>query len=352
MNRLICLFLLIGGASTISIAIILREAHQLSQSIEQQQQQQQPLKRLLQASSNGTATNNLKTNNTPRRRSVTIDFYRTVEERSCLGISYQAFSFPRWRLPIQISFLNFWFEGRVHFVVGDIYTIEDAFFKQPKLPCFDPLKAFAKSPEIRTKQRISALFVRGLEGSTNGCALLDVPLGGSVFGNAPTLVLTETNDTPIAGTLGAQNLIGATISHEMGHVFGLGHTAWREEQVVAYTKCGLNLRYPEFVGTFTEVVLEPRRSNNIWDNVTGELYQYSDWKGRSNVMASFNPFHILQFWTVGIFSNDYEPIFDEILDCWFTRSAAGGDTGGDEGGNSTTSNSTSNTTSTNITIMT
>ncbi|CAB9518556.1 expressed unknown protein (Partial), partial [Seminavis robusta] len=83
---------------------------------------------------------------------------------------------------------------------------------------------------------------------------------------------------------------------------------------VGYFRCGLNLRYPQFSN---EMILE--KDLKFWDSVSGELYSYTDWHAESNLMAPAIPGKLL-VWKVGIFTYNYEPIFDDILECWFSRS--------------------------------
>ena len=238
---------------------------------------------------------------------IKVDFYRTREEKTFLGTNYNSHSIPHWRIRTQTALLNAWFGRRVRFELGDIYEIDD--YTDETQDCFVTLSSFRSNDEIETNERVSVLYVEGLDGNILGCGVVDVPLGtvGSVAG-----LVVKANDR-----------IGATLAHEMGHILGFRHTAdGGDEEVNTYTECGLNLRYPQFTNAVSDVVADRRNSNQVKDDVTGDIYQNRDWRGRSNVMSGFNPWHVLRFWQVGFFHKDYEEIFDDILECWFERSEA------------------------------
>ncbi|CAB9512400.1 unknown protein [Seminavis robusta] len=261
---------------------------------------------------------------------VTLDFYRTFEDKTFLGIiPYKAYSMSRPRIAVQVAWMNFWYEGRVDFYLGDIYEVEDAFYSNPELVCTDALDRFASTfgqedRTIKNVHRINVLVVPQLARNTNGCATVDVPLGGCCLYKAPAFVLTRDNDglatTGSLGSLGSQNFFGYVASHEVGHVFGLRHTAETDEAAprgISYFSCGLNLRYPQF-SVFDDPIAHP--DLKFWDMVTGELYTYTDWHAQSNFMTSTCNLGLGIVWKVGIFRYKYEPIFDAILECWFSRS--------------------------------
>ncbi|CAB9519955.1 expressed unknown protein [Seminavis robusta] len=260
---------------------------------------------------------------------VTIDFYRMFEEKRWLGIiPYKDYTMSRFQMAGQIHLMNFWLEGRVNFILGDIYEIDDPFYydNPSDLICGDALNRFANrfsgQDQIKNVDRINVLVVPKLGRNINGCATLDVPLGGNFDTKAPAFVLTRDNTIfysigPFA-KIGFQNLLGNTVSHEAGHVFGLRHTDMDGDNVprgIGYFGCGLNLRYPQFR---QDQVLSG--DFKFWDEVSGELYTYEDWHGQSNFMASGFSIGGLFLWKAGIFRYNYEPIFDQILECWFSRS--------------------------------
>ena len=67
------------------------------------------------------------------------------------------------------------------------------------------------------------------------------------------------------------------------------------------------------------VFLDENKDFKFWDSLTGELYSYTDWHAQSNFMAPDLSGKLL-LWKIGIFKYNYEPVFDQILECWFQRS--------------------------------
>ena len=63
-----------------------------------------------------------------------MDFYRVVEKKSFLGfIPYKKYPISRIRIAAQVVWMNFWYQGRVDFILGDIYEIDDEFYLNPDL---------------------------------------------------------------------------------------------------------------------------------------------------------------------------------------------------------------------------
>lgn len=69
---------------------------------------------------------------------------------------------------------------------------------------------------------------------------------------------------------------------------------------------------------FSKAVLQ---NDKFWDEVSGELYKYKDWNGRTNVMAPFRVYHAVAPWDIKLFNKGYKEIFQKILQCWFRQSA-------------------------------
>ncbi|CAB9527618.1 expressed unknown protein [Seminavis robusta] len=256
---------------------------------------------------------------------ITVDFYRVYEEKQILGFSYRQYIISQWRLERQVDFLNYWYEGRVNFFMGDVYPFEDPDFSG-EVNCATQVLDFSSSSEIRNVSRISALYVKKLSNNLNGCAPFDVPLGG-LGPFAPVAMIGMSSDSFLfSSNLGLQNIAGATITHEIGHVMGFRHTAQAAENVASYVSCFDLLRYPQFDQTstastiFNSAVL---REDKIWDDQTGELYEYDDWKGRTNVMAPLRLYHVLAPWEIRLFNKGYKNVFQDIVRCWFLQAAEG-----------------------------
>jgi hypothetical protein len=82
-----------------------------------------------------------------------------------LELAKASYSFLRWR-PTCRSFPNVRYGRRVKFV-GDIYTMEDFFFNQPKIDCFTALSAL-RSRKSEQEIEFRAIFVESLKGDING----------------------------------------------------------------------------------------------------------------------------------------------------------------------------------------
>ena len=112
------------------------------------------------------------------------------------------------------------------------------------------------------------------------------------------------------------HLAGGILAHEVGHVLGFQHTSLPLEPglVWPYSRCGLDLRYPRF-----------GEDNEVSDGVTGNVYHHDDWKGRTNLMTRFGIGGVLDGvlnLELGMYKFNYEPIFDQITQCWFERSSS------------------------------
>jgi len=264
--------------------------------------------------------------------SITVDFYRTYEDKEFLGIPWRDFSISNGRIHRQIEYLNCFYDKRITFSLGDVYTLEDDSYTTPRT-CFEIRNSFLD--DVKDSFRVSVLVVKEFSDSQFGCAFVDSPLGGNFdsFGNRqlPAIVLTANNPVVPVFTagLGAPLIGGFLIAHEMGHILGFWHTAANSEFepfVYSYTSCGIDreVRYPVFSNRIPEGI----ENKFVWDDVTGARYDYEDWQGRTNVMAQVTAFNVLQPWKATIFRDDYSSRFDDILECWFEqskRSAAIGD---------------------------
>jgi len=292
--------LLFAGLALVTWIIIV-DHHQQQQ--QQQQQQQKYLRRR-------------PSRNLSFRQpfgSVTIDFYRSYEETQFLFFKWRSQSISKARCLAQVKWCNFWYAGRINFVMGNVYDYDDVPHENANPG--PELFQFATS-ENRDLGRISALYVKSFSNTINGLAIdIDVPLGGGDSGIAAATIITMSSifDLPI----GLNNLFGATLAHEIGHLVGFFHTAeGNYDGVIAYNECGLDLRYPQFnrYNTMADTVMDP---------VLGTTYQHKDWNARSNLMTPFTPeTHIPNFYQIGIYKSDYEPVFDQITECWFSRAAS------------------------------
>ncbi|CAB9498490.1 expressed unknown protein [Seminavis robusta] len=260
---------------------------------------------------------------------ITVDFYRTYQERQLLGISWKDFSISKSCIRRQIDQLDVLYQGRINFHLGSIYEVDDAYYHTPRV-CFDYRDHFLNSDHINDLFRVSVLVVREMGTPNLGCAFVDAPLGGKISDSgervAPILVMSAaTTYVPaFLSNLGIPFFGGYLVSHEMGHVLGFAHTATQPEfipngLVYSYTSCGSagQVRYP----VFSIQVPEGAKDGVIWDGVTGDRYDYEEWKGRTNNMASFNTYQVFQPWKVSLFRDAYSSSFDDIIVCWFEQSA-------------------------------
>ena len=251
---------------------------------------------------------------------IKLDYYRTYETKTFLFIfRWKSYSISRAGISSQLAALNVWFDGRVKFVRGDVFDYDGP---HENVDAFRELTLFA-DPTSRNLGRISVLVVKSFVGQTVGVALTDIPLGGAAIPTwgdvAPALaIMSGRGSFPTSfgdiGT-GVAHVTGATLAHEVGHVLGFQHTSLREPGFVyPYSGCGLDLRYPRF-----------GEDNEVPDGVTGEVYHHDDWKGRTNLMTTFGAAGVLDGvlnLELGIYKFNYEPIFDQITQCWFERSSS------------------------------
>ena len=288
----------------------------------QQRQNTRGLRRLTQTT-NSTASQHLvntttRTNDGSKLKgTIKVDFYRTFEEKSCLGFTWKQYSMPMWRLRTQMAGLNFWWEGRVNFEMGDVYEIEDESYSKPD--CFVALDKFSTdSTAIQNPEHVSVMVVKQILEGTNGCATIGVPLGGLVGLKFPAIILGMRNEAFYGQVPGLTLTTGGVLAHEMGHIVGYQHVVEPDrEGVLEYSdsRCGLNIRYPRFSNKFPS----DATNDGVWDPVTGERYEHSDWQARTNMMGTSDSvgYFFLQPWRFGLFRYSYEPVFDAILECFF-----------------------------------
>lgn len=237
-------------------------------------------------------------------RTVTIDFYRTFEEKQVLFIKWKSYSISKLYCFIQIQWSNVWFDGRLKFVLGDVY---DYVGPHTGASIFS-LRSDFELYQARDPRRISVLCVKRTQAQThNGIAGgLGVPLGAS-----PLLVVGARDKVTGVPVL----FFGILLSHEIGHLIGFGHTSYLSggEFVQQYSECGLDLRYPKFKG-------DDPSDNHLFDVVRNTTYHHNDWSGRSNVMSQMQPLNLLSnIFGVGIYKYNYGPIFDQITECWVSK---------------------------------
>lgn len=186
---------------------------------------------------------------------------------------------------------------------------------------------YSNSTEIRNNQRISVMYVPRVTGGY-GCATINAPLVGR-FKRNPAIIMGMSGNSIISpsSTLAIQALGGVLLAHEVGHIFGFEHPVAPSQTVIDYPYdflCELfsdddsfsiedDIRYPVFTNQFPRGI----NDNVIWDPVTGERYDHKDWQARTNLMAGGNYFLYFQPWKIHLFGYAYEPIYDQIIDCWF-----------------------------------
>ena len=239
-----------------------------------------------------------------------LDIYRTFDE----NFLYRSYAIPEWRVPVIISSLNNWFEGRVKFELGDVYDYHNAaMYSVPNglSPC-QLIREFADSPDRQHKNRVAIVGAASLGGILGGIfnfgLLACTTNGGNPLGY---------NDSPaiIWGT-DYKSLGEGSLAHAMGHVLGLGHTSNDfEEGVNTYNECGMDLKYPYYnnAALFDKTV----------EGEDGTVYEFADWEGQYNIMARFTILNLLQavlFGKMGVYRSGYTEVFESITQCYFSQS--------------------------------
>lgn len=237
---------------------------------------------------------------------VTLDFYNTFGQNSFGGKQY---AMPNWRIDLQMVELNAWYVGNVVFKTGNKYEYDNPrMYEVPAVrdgPCIE-IRKFADSSTPQRDDRISVVLSNNINSDImiSCVSEKDLPLGKDR--NAAFILRND-----------FKSLFGGGIAHGVGRLFGFGYTSDDFlEGVHTYKRCGLTLKYPYF------------RLNNFFDNevtVDGVTYNNNDWMGRQNLMARFHQSGITLFWGVitfslGVYINNYGPIFKQITACWFARS--------------------------------
>ena len=257
---------------------------------------------------------------------VLIDFYRTYKVQEIPGVwSYKDYVITKTRLQLQVAWVNMWYQGRVKFVLGNFYEVENPMYLERRTDCFDVLNAFQEDAKAanRYKIAISVLIVPSV--NANGCAKVDIPLGGELIFRdgeldlvVPTVVVgMESTTIASIPKVGIQNVLGLTLAHEIGHIMGFTHTMNRGEEFVDYYfdfDCQLFLEYPVWSSDTSD--------NVVYDEISGVEYYYEDWKGRTNIMAGGAGVSsvICMPWELSLFSNQYGEVFGQMLECWVQRS--------------------------------
>lgn len=255
---------------------------------------------------------------------VYIDFYRTFDEtNNIFGFPTKSYHISRARIHEQVSSLNHWFEGRIKFRLGAINDYDIGLLDFDRIPngrssCY--LLDFDDVSGMFNRNRISALYTTRLPyittlGETrllNGCADIDVPLG-----NSPATMIASNQGALGLPSFVDNNVVAATLAHEIGHVVGFQHTVTDVNDVYSYQDCGLDLKYPSFAADDEGNVLD---SSFTLDGVT---YTTDEWKPTINAMAGrrFSFSNALRDpFSISLFGTKYEPIFDSMVDCWFEKS--------------------------------
>ena len=285
------------------------------------------------------------------RGTIYLDYYRTYSTWNLPFnlpfFEWKFHSISKAQIHGQLKGLNYWYNGRVNFKLGELRDYDGMHENVDGLPA---LYDFARDLDQRNLGRISVLGVKSFSANTGalGAATLDVPLGGGTQVGVPTLGTIQvapavifakdapsSPDTPLLNLLffaaiGFGNLSGALLAHEIGHVLGFRHTASfaaiPRESVEQYRECGLDLRYPNFdLQNLDDTQVTGITVNPTTGETKRTTYEHSDWMGRSNVMSGVRvdvlvpAFLRNQF---GIYKFGYESVFDQITQCWFERSAA------------------------------
>lgn len=234
---------------------------------------------------------------------VKVDFYNTYT-RGWLG--GKSFAMSRSTINSQMRQLNGWYEGKVIFELGDVYEYDnpDMYIVRRRRdgPCIE-IRNFADSSAAKRRDRISVVLSRNINSEIMISCVSEFD---HTLGNRRAAAMILRTDF--------KSWFGGGIAHGMGRLFGFGYTSDDYlEGVRDYNQCGKYFRYPFY------------RIDDLFDNMVvanGERYPYNAWQGRQNLMARFRVETLL--WGVltsslGVFINNYGPVFSGIVDCWFDR---------------------------------
>ena len=277
---------------------------------------------VLRRRGNDSSNRNLLTFLHPGKQigTVKIDFYRTFNEIDLWLFKYKAHSISKLRLYAQLHGLNKWYAGRIKFEMGDIISYDNPEMHETDDACAS-LAEFAAGSDVRHLDRISAVYVKrqgGILTSSCDSSGFFVPLGsGGTNGAtvAPAVLVGMRYDTGLLAIPGLVILFAGTLAMRIGHVIGFQHTvAFRVnfEGIWSFTECGDTIRYP-----FFNLNAQKNGPEVIVDPITNETYYYSEWKGRTNLMAPLALSHALAPWEMGLYVNKYAQVFEAVTQCWF-----------------------------------